>query len=661
MDELLAQFLVEGSELVQQGTEALLALERRPDDRTRIDEAFRAVHTLKGSVGLFDLPPMALALHAAEDLLAAVRGGARAVDRPTIDTLLEVLDQTQAWLGALERGGVLPDGAAAASERLVAELATAATPSPATPSPGAPSPVAPSPVAPSPIAGGAAQAWAAALAADLPLEARAGPLVALRYTPHPGCYFTGDDPLAILAEAPGLVHVRLSRRPAPAADGPYDPFSCDLVIEAAAAAPLTELTSAFRFVADQVAFAHVPPVGLAPPAAPEEGAAGRTLRVDARRVEALAALVDELIAAKSGLAEVVALARSGAAADALAERLGARYGALDRLVGQAHQRVAALRMAPVRPLLRRFPRVVREMAESVGKDVELVVEGDGVEADRNIVEGLFEPLTHLLRNAVDHGVEGEEERRAAGKPPRAVIRLSASEQAGRLHIEVRDDGRGIDPQAIRAAAARRALASAEALAEMDDAAVVELIFLPGFSTAGAVTALSGRGVGMDAIRAAVGRLGGRVSVSSQPGAGAAIHLVLPLTVALTQVMVVSHAEERYGVPVAGVLETVRLRSDQLVPIRAGHAFNWRDRTVPLLALSALTRGAAAAPVGGQRVLVLRAGGQPVGLAVDAIEDRLDVAMRPLEGLLAGMRGVAGTTVMGDGQVLMILDPEALIG
>lgn len=648
MDELLAQFLIEGPDLVNLGADALLALERQPDNRAGIDEAFRAVHTLKGSVGLFDLPAMARVLHAAEDVLAAVRDDERAVDPMVIRRLMAVLDQTQTWLEALETSGVLPGDATDRAERLLAQLTQ-------------------DPLAPDDRPTRLEHAlpdWAVTLGRELPPETAAAGWVALRYEPHAGCYFNGDDPLAVVAQTPGLLHLKLSLRSDPPADGPYDPFTCDLLIDAAFAAPLVEVKAAYRFVMDQVRVAEFGPSAVDDPGAPAERtpeAAGRTLHVDPRRVEALAALVDELVTAKTGLAAVVAMARSGAQPRELADALAAQHGAIDRLVGQAHQRVMALRMAPVRPFLRRFPRVVREMAESLGKDVELAIEGDGVEADRGVVEGLFEPLTHLLRNAVDHGVESPEERRQAGKRPRAVITLSALERSGQLRLTVRDDGRGVDPERIRAVAARRGLIDADRLQAMEDAAVIDLIFLPGFSTAGAVTALSGRGVGMDAIRSAVHRLGGKISVATDPGAGTTVELRLPLTVSLTKVMVVSHADERYGVPMNDVLETLRLRPEQVVAIRAGHAFNWRDQTVPLVPLSSLTGGAPALTDGDQRVLVVRSGAQAVGLAIDAIEDRLDVAMRPLDGLLAGVPGLAGTTVLGDGQVLMILDPEALVG
>jgi two-component system, chemotaxis family, sensor kinase CheA len=384
------------------------------------------------------------------------------------------------------------------------------------------------------------------------------------------------------------------------------------------------------------------------------------LRVDAQRIEALAMLVDELVAAKTGLGGVVAMARANSAPVPLAESLAAQYGSIDRLVGQLHQRVMALRMVPVRPLLRKFPRIVRDMADALGKRVDLLIEGEAVEVDKGVVEGLFEPLTHLLRNAIDHGVEKPDERVASGKPAKALITLSAQERGGRLSVIVQDDGRGIDPGAVRAVALRRGLVERDKLEAMQDKDVIDLIFMPGFSTADSVTALSGRGVGMDAIRAAVHRLGGTISIKTELRRGAAVELTLPLIASLTKIIVVTHANQKYGVPMISVLETLLLRAEQVAPIRAGHAFNWRNRAIPLLPLSSLTGSPDKLSGGDQRVLVVRAGTQPIGLAVDAVEDRLEVAVRPPEGLLANLPGLAGTTVLSDGEVLMILQPEALV-
>jgi len=363
------------------------------------------------------------------------------------------------------------------------------------------------------------------------------------------------------------------------------------------------------------------------------------------------------VAAKTGLARLAA--QAAAEGSVLSQRLTAQTEVIDRLSRRLHQGIGALRMTPVLPLLRQFPRVVRELAAGLGKELEVTVDAGQVHADRIILEGLFEPLTHLLRNAVDHGAESAEDRLAKGKPARNAIRLTARQAEGRLLLTIEDDGRGMDPDTIRAAAARRGLLDADALAALSDDQVIELVFAPGFSTAEEVSALSGRGVGMDAVRTAVHRLGGRIALASRRDVGTTVELSLPLAVSLTQVMVVSEAQERYGLPVDGVLATLRLPASSITAIRAGHAFDWRGRTVPLLPLSYLTGGGGRLDQTDRPVLVVRAGSQSVGLAVDAIEDRLDVAIRPLDGLLAGMDGLAGTAVLDDGQVLMILDPEAL--
>ena len=636
MDELLAQFLVEAPELLEQADDALLALERAPGDSARLNDAFRAVHTLKGSVGLFDLAPLERLLHAAEDTLSSLREGRRTVDAEVVRALLAVLDQTETWLAPLGASAALPPDAPARALALMRLLPEGGGLGASTEGPD---------LAHTPD-------WVAAMAqTDLPPGSR----VAIRYSPDKDAYFRGEDPLAALADAPDLTHLRLVLTPQP--DGPYDPFACTLVIEAASAASREAVRESLRAVIDQVELAELP--DPAPDADAQSGAqlGARALRIDPARVDELAALADELVAAKTGLTRLAA--QAAGERSLLSQRLTAQAEVIDRLAGRLHQGIGALRMTPVQPLLRQFPRVAREIAAGLGREVDLVADGGQVHADRIILEGLFEPLTHLLRNAIDHGAESAEARLAKGKPARNRIRLAARQAEGRLLVTIEDDGRGIDPAAVRVAAARRGLADEAALMALSDEQALELIFTPGFSTAAEVSALSGRGVGMDAVRAAVHRLGGRIALSSRVDAGTTIELSLPLAVSLTQVMVVSEADERYGLPVEGVLATLRLPASSITAIRAGHAFDWRGRTVPLLPLSYLTGGAGRLDDADRRVLVVRAGGQSVGLAVDAIEDRLDVAIRPLDGLLAGMTGLAGTAILDDGQVLMILDPEAL--
>jgi two-component system chemotaxis sensor kinase CheA len=318
------------------------------------------------------------------------------------------------------------------------------------------------------------------------------------------------------------------------------------------------------------------------------------------------------------------------------------------------------RMLPVREALRGLPRAVRELSIRLGKDVDFVLQGEGVEADKAVVEGLFEPLLHLIRNALDHGIEPEQTRRNAGKPVRGRIDLRVRRQGDKIHVEIADDGRGIDPTWIRQVARGRGLHHEDALVAMSEAELVDLIFSPGFSTAGTVTDVSGRGVGMDAVRVAVEQLGGSVGVSSVPGEGTTIRLALPVTVMLTQIMVVRVGAESFGIPIDAIVETARLSREQVLPIGNGEAFVFRDKTVPLLYLSRLLHGGGAHPQHDLRALLVSLGTDLVGVAVDGFGERMDIMLRPMTGILAGMSGYAGTALRGDGSVLMILDlPELM--
>jgi two-component system chemotaxis sensor kinase CheA len=304
---------------------------------------------------------------------------------------------------------------------------------------------------------------------------------------------------------------------------------------------------------------------------------------------------------------------------------------------------------------------VRETAARLGKATDLVIEGDSVEADREIVEDLFEPLLHLLRNALDHGIETEAERLAAGKPARATVTLRARQRGEQVEVELVDDGRGIVPGRIAQAAVSKGLLTAADAAGLSEMAALQLLFLPGFSTAESVSDLSGRGVGLDAVKTAVQRLGGRVDLSSVPGTGTVFRLSLPVSFSMSRLMVVTVGGERYGIPIEAIIETIKLNADAVQPVRSGQAFVLRDRTIPLLHLGRLLQMPPTVAAGDLRVLVVQAGDERIGIAVDTIAERTETLMRPLSGLLRGVPGIAGTTLLGDGKVLLVLDLETLIG
>ena len=637
-DDLMAQFLIEGRELVAEAGRGLQALALRLDDAAAMDACFRAVHTLKGSTGLFALDPMGLLLHAAEDRLAALRDG-RIGTADDFSALVEVVDQVDRWLDALERDGALPADAGAvgraAMQRLGAEDGAAEAPVP--------------------------QGWQ-------PPPAFAGLAgTAIRYTPRADCYYVGDDPIGIIAAIPRLTALRVTAREPWDPSEPYDPYACNLVIEAVSAAARAEVAAGFRLVADQVDLTELAPDT---PAEGDDGATRRTLRVDAARLDRLAVLADDLVIAKGGLAELAAQAEALPGGHALGQALRARQARLDRLVGDLHATVGRVRLVPLSPMFGPFPRLVRDIARGLAKSAVLESEGGDIEVDKAVVDALFDPLLHVLRNALDHGIEDSAARDRAGKSASGRIRLAARVEADQVVIEVSDDGAGLDATRIRDQAVRRGVLTREAAAELDEAGMIDLIFAPGFSTASTVTAVSGRGVGMDVVRNAAAGLGGKVGVTSVKGMGMVVQFRLPLAMTLRKILVVACGAERYGLALDAVVETARLVPERIVAVRAGRAFQLRDRVVPLVSLGALLGvGRAGAvwtggdqPDGAQpeRVVIAMVRGEWVGFAVDAFVDRMDAALRPMGGLLAHAPGMAGTTLMADGTVLMILDLAELL-
>lgn len=645
MDELMAQFIVEARELVQAAIDDLFALDADPGDTARLDSAFRAVHTLKGSTGLFDLPALHAVLHRAEDNLGLVRSGGASLNSRKVDDIVAVLEWTDQCVDDLENGGSVSPERLAQAKALEEALGKIAEAEAGVEGPG--------------VAGPAD--WAQALAAGIGGSAT----VALRYSPHPECFFSGDDPLALITRVPELVHLATRPRdPWPEPVG-FDPFRCNLVFEALSGAPLAAVEAIFRLVPDQVEILPLAGAATPLPATPiveeHRAEATRGLQVDPARIDALLDLVGELMTSKNAMAELVSAARALPGGSDVARSIAATQKDLDRVTRALYGGVLQTRMVPLGRAFRRLPRLVRDLSRRLGKPTDLVIEGDAIEADKTIVDELFEPLMHLVRNAMDHGIESPAGRAAAGKPPAARLVLRVVAEGDHILVGLTDDGMGIDPERIRAVAIDRGMIDPDRAAALDEAQVLDLLFAPSFSTAAVVSDLSGRGVGLDAVRSDATRLGGTVGITSRPGEGTTTALRLPVGFAMTQLLVISVAAERYGVPLQSVLETLRLSASSVTPIRQQRAFVLRDKTLPLLALTDLL-GMDEKPLpDDMTVLILSVAGQRVGIMVDAVAERMETVTRPLGGVLAGMRGVAGTTVMGNGQVLLVLDMAELIG
>ncbi|MFZ1107274.1 MAG: chemotaxis protein CheA [Rhodomicrobium sp.] len=797
MNPLLARFISEAQELIQQSAAGILRLEKDPENEVGINEVFRAIHTLKGSSGLFDAQPLTNLLHAGEDVLSAVRSGALRLSPEITDRILDMLDQVGVWIGDLEKNEELPGAAAEVSQKLAKALRGFL-------------PVAEGNAAAAPErqsrgqAGGfdwldeirrapGYDAFAAAAAAS------SKAVVAVEYRPHEACFYSGDDPANLMRQTPELGVLSASLcAPWPSLDD-LDPYRSNFIFRALTLAPRDEVAHLFRYVIDQVSIMALPPGSLpregkpehspAPAAgasgssmqdlalriartqmkvlalnggeeeqqkrlasvkatlsnvlaalgdarlahdfaaaaeantpaalsaflqnwaAPSEPAAAnggarpsekgrdpggqepraavhapapfdaaasdsarvngaahksqaqKVLKVDQGKLDTLMNLIGELVVSKNSLPFLARRAEDTYGSREMAREIKDQYVVIDRLAQEMQTAIMAVRMQPVSEAFDRFPRLVRDLARKLDKKIDLTMEGEDTAADKAIIAALGEPLLHIVRNSIDHGVETPEEREAAEKPSHASIVLRAYQESDQIVIEVEDDGRGIDPGKIKASALAKGVISEEDAGRLSDQEAINLVFQPGFSTASQVSDLSGRGVGMDVVRSNIEKLGGHVAVSSEAGKGATVRLALPLSMSVTRVMMAEVGGSLVGIPMDVIVETVRLSQNQIYSIKQSETFVLRDMIVPLVRTSRLlgiSEGFGRQSELGLAVLVVRVKGALVGLAVDQLRESIDVILKPFDGFLSGLRGYAGTALLGDGRVLLVLNLKEIL-
>lgn len=389
----------------------------------------------------------------------------------------------------------------------------------------------------------------------------------------------------------------------------------------------------------------------------------RTVKVEQGKIDWLMSLIGEMVVAKNGLPYLAGRAEQQYGVRDLSREIRAQYAVINRIAEEMQDAIMQIRMMPVSFIFQRFPRLVRDITRRLGKEVELVLEGEDTEADKNIIEALADPLIHILRNSLDHGIELPATRLGAGKPARGRLLIRASQESDRVLIEVSDDGKGIDPAMVRRKAHQKGLIDAATMERLSDQDAVNLVFLPGFSTADTVSDLSGRGVGMDVVRAAVEKVNGTVHLSSTHGQGTLIRMSLPLSMAVTNVIIVESDDRIYGIPMDMVVETVRVPRKSIHVIKNRQATVLRGRIVPLMSINALLASAKpqrANPDEELATLVLRLHGDHVGLIVDDFREVVDILLKPLTGILGGVPGYSGSALLGDGSVLMVLNPKELV-
>ncbi|HWE37371.1 MAG TPA: chemotaxis protein CheA [Isosphaeraceae bacterium] len=640
-DRFLSMFFEEARELLQALEAGLMDLEARRDDRAHLDRTFRAAHTLKGAAGMVGLRAIAGFTHGVEAVLDRIRSGTLGVRSEIITALLAAKDYLAAAVEAEEAGRPIepPTGLEGRLEALLEG------PGPATPA------ESPEPIDPGPSA------------ATGPIPTRG---YRVRFAPKSDLLRKGVSPLGILAELRELGDAEVVAdwgRVPPLED--LDPRDCYLAwtVDLWTAADPARLDEVFLFLDDRGQLSITPldaddtpdvpatatPAPPLPPATEPttRPAPSARIRVEAEQLDLLVGMAGELAMLSDGLQGLREL-------DGIGPWLGS-IEALERIARRLRDTTLELRMVPVEELFVRFPRLVRDLAERSGKLIALRIEGEDTRLDRAIIERLAEPMIHLIRNAVDHGLESPDERRAAGKPATGRITIGAEYAGDRVAIRVAEDGRGLD----RARIVRKGVAAGllPPDASPDDPRVVNVIFEPGFSTRDQVGELSGRGVGLDVVRDTIRALRGSLSVRSEAGQGTTFLLRLPLTLAMIDGLLVEADGARFVVPMGQVEECVAVAVDETMPAMGRLAAIVRGEYVPIVSL----RGRGGVADGMRRELLLtRHAERRVAVAVDRLLGRVQAVIQPLDEGLGELRRFSGATILGDGSICLILDLATVV-
>lgn len=390
--------------------------------------------------------------------------------------------------------------------------------------------------------------------------------------------------------------------------------------------------------------------------------APKTLKVDQKKIDRLMNLIGEMVVAKNSLPYLAMRAESQYGVRDLAREIKTQYAVVNRIAEEMQDAIMQVRMMPVSFIFQRFPRLVRDTSRKLGKEVNLVLDGEATEVDKNIVEALADPLIHIVRNSLDHGIELPTERLAAGKAAEGTLTIRASQAADRVLIEIIDDGKGIDPDVIKQKAYEKGVIDEATLERITDQEAVNLVFSAGFSTVDVVSDLSGRGVGMDVVRNAVEKVNGMVSIESVKGRGTMLRLSLPLSMAVTNVMIIESDQQVFGVPMDMVVETVRVPRTAIRHIKQRQTAVLRGCIVPLLSLNellAINKEQHPNEDGEFATLIIRHQGENVGIVVDDFREAVDIILKPMVGILSGLAGYSGSALLGDGTVLMVLNPREL--
>ena len=719
-EEILQDFLVEAGEILELLSEQLVELESRPDDGDLLNAIFRGFHTVKGGAGFLQLNELVECCHIAENVFDILRKGERRVDSELMDVVLEALDAVNGMFSEVrERTDITP-----ATPELLAALSRLAEPASADEAPVAvaePEPVVEEPAESGDITDSEFEQLLDSLSAvKAQAEAPASQPPAAQAPAADSDEITDDEFESLLDQlhgkgqfAPDAVAPASPAGSAPASDeitddefealldqlhgkGTFAPDALDSgaqppaaeqpaaaasdlitddefeslldqlhgkgkfseapAAEAAVAAPVAAKPAPKPAAAPAPAKAAAPAPARAAAPAPEKHAASEaetTVRVDTARLDEIMNMVGELVLVRNRLVRLGA--NSGD------ESMQKAVSNLDVVTADLQTAVMKTRMQPIKKVFGRFPRQVRDLARQLKKEINLELIGEETDLDKNLVEALADPLVHLVRNAVDHGVETPEEREAAGKSRNGKVVLSAEQEGDHILLSISDDGKGMDPQVLRAKAVEKGLMDKDAADRLSESDCYNLIFAPGFSTKTEISDVSGRGVGMDVVKTKISQLNGSINIYSAKGQGSKIVIKVPLTLAIMPTLMVMLGNQAFAFPLVNVNEIFHLDLSRTNVVDGQEVVIVRDKALPLFYLKRwLVSSAAHEEQREGHVVILSVGTQRIGFVVDQLVGQEEVVIKPLGKMLQGTPGMSGATITGDGRIALILDVPSML-
>jgi len=634
LDQFKQTYFTECFELLGEMEEGLMGLDVEAADMEQLNAIFRCAHSIKGGSGAFGFTYITNFTHVLEALLDSMREGKVGASREVVDTLLKAADIVTQMVQAAQNN-ITPPANLGDDIKIRLEKFS--------------------------IGSITTQKHI-----EIPkAEAEAERLWNIDFAPHEGLFLTGNEPLLILRELARMGNAEVTAYTAKVAEIAYlNPAACMMgwSIRLTTARPEAMIREVFEFVTDHAdlkieetreitatASAETPTIGKILPAEEQQSRATQTtsIRVDLEKIDRLVNMIGELV-----ITEAMLRAQSRAG-----ELAGLMHGIdeLSQHTRELQEAVMSVRMQPVKSIFSRMPRIVRDISTQLGKDIRLITTGENTEVDKTVIEQLSDPLMHMIRNSCDHGIETPEARKAAGKPAHGSIHLSADHRGGRIIIEIRDDGAGINRERVLKKAREKNLISESANPTSDE--IDNMIFMAGFSTADTITNVSGRGVGMDVVKRNIEGMGGHVRVTNHPGRGSLFTVSLPLTLAILDGMIVRVGVENYIIPITSIIETLRPKAEEVRHVE-GHSdvINVRGEFVPLIYLHRIFAIMnAEADASKALVVLVEAGGQKMGLVVDELIGQQQVVIKSLEANADPVKGISGATILGDGRVSLILE------